>query len=226
MTGIEDEMDEFELAPEEKMAFQRLPKEAEPSQLLEERVVRSLREEGILGSGSGLGAAEGTDAVVGAEVGAEGRDGARPSARLWFRPWMATAAAAASVALFASGMALGQWMGSRTTTDAFIAVREQDAAHLALRIQEAGSMYVSALAAMTRLQSVDLSEGSATDPEMNAVLLQQGREAAYGALYGAANELARMSPDDADVLRVLQILEDRRGREEGWGSDDRNTVWF
>ena len=71
MTGIEDEMDEFELTPEEKMAFQRLPKEAEPSQLLEERVVRSLREEGILGSGSGLGAAEGTDAVVGAEVGAE-----------------------------------------------------------------------------------------------------------------------------------------------------------
>jgi len=215
MTGIEDEMDEFELTPEEKMAFQRLPKEAGPSQLLEERVVRSLREEGILGSGSGQGAAEGTDAVVGAEVGAEGRDGARPSARLWFRPWMATAAAAASVG-----------MGFRTTTDAFIAVREQDAAHLALRIQEAGSMYVSALAAMTRLQSVDLSEGSATDPEMNAVLLQQGREAAYGALYGAANELARMSPDDADVLRVFQILEDRRGREEGWGSDDRNTVWF
>ena len=87
-------------------------------------------------------------------------------------------------------------------------------------------MYVSALAAMTQLQSVELPEGSATDPGMNAVLFQQGREAAFGALYGAANELARMSPDDADVLRVLQILEDRRGREEGWGSDDRNTVWF
>jgi len=222
MTGREDEMDEFELTPEEKMAFKRLPMEAEPSQLLEERVVRSLRDEGFLGSESGQGAAEGT----GAGDAAEGGGGARPRAGRWFRPWMATAAAAASVALFASGMVLGQWMGSQTTTDAFIAVREQDATHLALRIQEAGSMYVSALAAMTQQQSLDLSEGSVTDPGLNAVLLQQGREAAFGALYGAANEMARMSPDDADVLRVLQILEDRRGREEGWGADDRNVIWF
>jgi hypothetical protein len=139
---------------------------------------------------------------------------------------MAAAAAAASVALFAVGMVLGQWMGSRTTADAFMAVREQDANHLALRIQEAGSMYVSALAAMTRLQGQGPSGGEAADPGANAVLIQQGREAAFGALYGAANELARLSPDDADVLRVLQILEERRGREEGWGANDRNTVWF
>jgi hypothetical protein len=66
----------------------------------------------------------------------------------------------------------------------------------------------------------------AADPVTNAALLQQGREAAFGALYGAANEMARMSPDDVDVLRVLQILEERRGREEGWGGEDRNLVWF
>jgi hypothetical protein len=24
----------------------------------------------------------------------------------------------------------------------------------------------------------------------------------------------------------LQILEERRSREEGWGGDDRNVVWF
>ena len=71
------------------MAFQRLPKEAEPSQLLEERVVRSLREEGILGSGLGQGA------DGGAGVGVDGRDDARPGVGRWFRPWMATAAAAA-----------------------------------------------------------------------------------------------------------------------------------
>ena len=89
MSGREDEMDEFELTLEEKMAFQRLPKEAEPSQLLEERVVRSLREEGILGSGVGQGA------DGGAGAGVEGRDDARPGVGRWFRPWMATAAAAA-----------------------------------------------------------------------------------------------------------------------------------
>jgi hypothetical protein len=217
-----DGPDDLELTSEEKMAFRRLPREAEPSELLEERVVRSLREEGILESGSLERAGAGSGPGLGSADGV-------PSRRVtggWFRPWMGAAAAAASVALFAFGMVMGQWMGSRTTTDAFMAVREQDANHLALRIQEAGSMYVSALAAMTRLQSQDPSGVEATDPSANAVLIQQGREAAFGALYGAANELARLSPDDADVLRVLQILEERRGREEGWGANDRNTVWF
>jgi hypothetical protein len=221
MKGI-DGPDDLELTSEEKMAFRRLPREAEPSELLEERVVQSLREEGILESGS----AEPAGVASGVGFGSGDRIPGRRVAGGWFRPWMAAAAAAASVSLFASGMVLGQWVGSRTTTDAFMAVREQDANHLALRIQEAGSMYVSALAAMTRLQDQGPSGGEANDPGANAVLIQQGREAAFGALYGAANELARLAPGDTDVLRVLQILEERRGREEGWGADDRNTVWF
>jgi hypothetical protein len=35
-----------------------------------------------------------------------------------------------------------------------------------------------------------------------------------------------MSPDDVDVLRVLEILEERRRRDEGWGAESRNMVWF
>jgi len=182
--------DDNDLTPEERMAFQRLPREAEPSRLLEERVVRSLRHEGILTSPA--------------------------SAGRWVRSWMLAGAAAASLVLFGVGLALGQWMGSRSMTQAFLAVREQDAQQVALRIQEAGSAYVAALASLTDLRSAD-GPGEYT----------QGREAAMGALYGAAFELARLSPDDPDVLQVLQILEDRRNQDQGWRPPgSRSVIWF
>jgi len=206
-----DTMDDHDLTPEEKMAFQRLPREAGPSRILEERVAKALREEGILGHGRALDS--GPRRLAG---------GSR-----WYRPWMAVASMAASLVLFVSGVVLGQWMGSQSTTQAFIQVREQDAAQLALSIQEAGSAYVSALAALSELRIAGLGdEGVGPGALQAGIDLRQGREVALGALYGAANELARMSPDDTDVLRVLQILEERRGREEGWGGDDRNVVWF
>lgn len=203
-------MDGHKLTPEEEMAFQSLSREAEPSRILEERVVKSLKEEGILGGSQGQ------------LPGGPGKAGAG-----WFRPWMAAASVAASLVLFASGVVLGQRMGSATTAEAFIQVREQDAAQLALRIQEAGSAYVSALAALGQLGVSGGGEGS-TDPSVSlaGVDLQQGREVALGALYGAANELARMGPEDTDVLRILQILEERQAREEGRSGDDRNVVWF
>ena len=182
--------DDNDLTPEERMAFQRLPREVEPSRLLEERVVRSLRNEGIL-----RGPATG------------GR---------WVRSWMLAGAAAASLVLFGVGLTLGQWMGSRSMTQAFLAVREQDAQQVALRIQEAGSAYVAALASLTDLRSAE-GLGEYT----------QGREAAMGALYGAAFELARLSPDDPDVLQVLQILEDRRNQDQGWSTPgSRSVIWF
>ncbi len=206
-----DTMDEYDLTPEEKMAFQRLPREAEASRMLEERIVKSLREEGVLGHGAYRESARGG-----------GSGGGR-----WYRPWMVAASVAASLVLFASGTVLGQWMGSQSTTQAFIQVREQDAAQLAFSIQEAGSAYVSALAALSELRVSGLGEeGAGAGASQAWVGLQQGREVALGALYGAAYELARLNPDDADVLRVLQILEERRAREEGWLGDERNVIWF
>lgn len=203
--------DQNGLTPEEEMGFRRLPREAAPSPFLEERVVDSLREAGVLQAVAG-GRPHGTTHSIG---------------RSWFRPWMVAASMAASLVLFASGVVLGEWMGSQSTTQAFIQVREQDAAQLALRIQEAGSAYVSALTALGELQDGWAAEGG---PDGKAAMagteLRQGREVALGALYGAANELARLSPDDADVLRVVQILEERRARDEGWGGNDRNVVWF
>ena len=207
---VEEMSEKFELTPEEKMAFQHLPREAQASDLLEERIVRSLREEGILGSG-GDGVSLGSP---------EGRG-------IWFRPWMAAAAVAASLALFTSGIFLGQTLGTRSTAQAFLAVREQDAAQLAMTIQEAGSQYVSALAALSELRVSGSGQGGEEGGSVfSASDLQQGREVALGALYGAAYELARMSPDDGDVLRVLRILDERRAREEGYSGNARNVVWF
>jgi len=201
--------DEVELTPEEKMAFENLPREARPSDLLEERIVGVLRHEGILRSRTERAASP-----------------SHPTRVRWVRPWMAAAAAAASLVLFGAGVWMGQWMGARSTTEAFLAVREQDAAQLALRIQEAGSVYVSALAALGELRGAS-DQGAAGDPVAidAAREIQQGRAAALGALYGAAFELARMAPGDADVFKILQILEERRTRDVG-GTPAGNVVWF
>lgn len=215
--------DEFELTPEEEMAFQKLPREVESSDLLEERVVQSLREEGILGRQRTKGGKE-EGSVVEAQ-GASGPGDFRRSA--WFRPWMAAAALAASLFLFTSGIFLGQWMGTRSTAQAFLAVREQDAAQLAMTIQEAGSQYVSALAALSQLSALEQrGEGEGAGTVFAAQELQQGREVAIGALYGAVFELARLSPDDMALLSVLQILEERKARADGYGGEARNVVWF
>ena len=157
----EGKMDENELTPEEKMAFQRLSREAEPSRILEERVVSALREDGILRAGSEAvrpGDPGPSDGVGGGVRGDGGRR-SQPGGP-WFRPWMAVAAVAASLALFTSGIVFGQWMGTRSTAQAFLAVREQDATQLVMTIQEAGSQYVSALAALSELRTSGSGEGA------------------------------------------------------------------
>lgn len=208
--------DEFELTPEEEMAFQKLPREVESSDLLEERIVQSLRDEGILGRQRRLGVEERGAIEAGGSAG-----------HPWFRPWMAAAAVAASLALFTSGIFLGVWMGTRSTAQAFLAVREQDAAQLAMTIQEAGSQYVSALAALSRLRGGESGEGGGEGESVfTEQELRQGREVAMGALYGAAFELARLNPEDMELLSVVQILEERKAREEGYGGGVRNVVWF
>ncbi len=207
--------DEVELTPEEKMAFERLPTEAVPPDLLEERIVRALRADGTLRSAGATSAS--SEPWAAAERSRVNR----------VRGWMVPLSVAASLVLFGAGIALGHRLGTRSTAEAFLAVREQDAASLALRIQEAGSAYVSALAALGELRGA-----AGPDPSGQGVAashasqgIEQGRDAALGALYGAAFELARMAPGDGDVLRILQILDERRARDLG-GEPARNMVWF
>lgn len=107
------------LTPAEREALDSLPRERMPSQFLEEKTVRALKERGLIGSVS-LRA---------------GR----------VRPWMAAAAVAASVALFASGLAVGQMIGARQTADALAAVYPNQADRAAAMVQTTGSAYTAAL---------------------------------------------------------------------------------
>jgi hypothetical protein len=125
----------------------------------------------------------------------------------------ARASIAASLLLLVSGTLLGYWMVTRSTERAFLAVREQDAAQLAERVQATGTAYVSALAALGDLRPVldrGVASGTMASDARAISEVRQGREAAFAALYGAAVELARLAPGDPDVTEVLRLLEGRR----------------
>jgi hypothetical protein len=183
------DQDRDDLTPEEREAFAALPRERVPPGGLEDRVVDALRDEGLLASSFP-------------------RAGAVRSTRGWL-----VAAAAAGLALFASGVATGQWMGTRSTADLVSAVMDGDALSRALQVQEAGSEYVRAMARLS-----DLAD------ELEAEDLRPGREAARAALHAAALELGRLAPEDATIQLVLAVLEERsRQAEEG---AVRTTIWF
>jgi hypothetical protein len=116
---------ENELTPDERAAFEALPKTREPSGLLEERTVRALGDRGLL------------------EV----------APRRWMHRRIPAFAAgiAAALALFVGGIAVGQWLGSRAVADSMAAAQHQTALEMAVAVQHAGSAYVSALAALSQL---------------------------------------------------------------------------
>lgn len=187
MDGFEgDELGD--LTGDEAAGYAALPRERVASDLLEERVVRDLRSRGLLSR--------------------RGRV-ARRRAR-----WVA-AACSTGLVLFVSGLVVGQTLGSRTATRALLAVREQDAALVAARVQEAGSAYVAALSALADTHG----EGSG---EVRA----QGSEAALAALLEAAGLLSRLSPDDPAVIRVLQALEDSRAGSATGAVPAERIIWF
>ena len=191
--------DETELTPEEKMEFDKLPRDAAPSDFVWQRIVRDLRKDGTL-----------------RRVEAGGRR---------VRPWLVAAASmAASLILFGSGALMGHWMGARSTERAFLAVRVQDGAQVAQRIQEAGTAYVSALVALGELRAA-VVPGNGRPSTQAVSEIGQGREAALGTLFGAAFELSRMAPGDPDVERILQILGQRRLQGSGAGTG-QTTVWY
>lgn len=116
--------EEMELTPAERAAFAALSREREPGRLLEERTVRSLREEGLLSKPE------------------DARRVRFPAA------WMA-AAAAACIALFAGGFALGQWQGARSMGELAAGIQAETSRQAALQVQQTGSAYVSAMARLT-----------------------------------------------------------------------------
>ncbi len=181
-----DERNRNGLTPAEREAFESLPRERTPSRLLEERTVRALRERGLI----------------------------RLARHGVVRPWMAVAAVAASVAFFASGLAVGQWMGARQTVDALAALYPDRTERAAARVQTTGSAHTAALSGL-----IEATEQA--DPETVA----QAREVARAALWSAASEVVRLAPDDPLAVRILQEFERARAGEDT-GEEARNFVWF
>jgi hypothetical protein len=116
-------MKDDELTPEERRAFDTLPRERVPNRALEERTVQALRGRGLLGSPA--------------------RSGITVSAR------RVTVAAAAVATVVVGSFALGLYTGSRQTERAMLAMHEQDNLRLAAEVQRAGTAYIRALTALS-----------------------------------------------------------------------------
>lgn len=173
-----------------------------PPEGLEDRVVGALYAEGLLGTArSRMRLPRGADprATFG-----HGR-----GLRTWW-----PLATAASVALFAAGFAAGQMTGARSTAEALISAREADAAATAALVQQAGTAYVQAIAALAdRTERGDADEATG-----------QGEAAAVAAFTAAAEEWARLDPDDATARQVLSLLATERGGDEP--REAEQTLWF
>lgn len=104
---------------------------------------------------------------------------------------------AAAVLLFASGVTVGQ-VWSRPPAETPAVVKAQDPLAPATEVQRAGTEYVAALAALRR--------------EPRAEVRGQGREAAFAAMFGAAHELAGLTPEDDTESEVLSLVSEAHGQ--------------
>jgi hypothetical protein len=183
--------DPNDLTPAERRAFEALPREADPPTGLEGRTVALLRARGVLA--------------------APLRPLALPT-RHWHPAWL-VGALAASLALFASGIAVGQFLGARSATIAAAVGMGSSLAERTQQVQRTGSEYVAALSAL--LQETDTSNASR----------QRATEAALGALGAAAQEVSRLAPSDPLAAAVLRgLTESRRASQPP--PPTRNVVWY
>jgi hypothetical protein len=186
-----------ELSPAEQEAFDALPREQQPPPSLEERTVAMLRGHGHLATPIGA---------------------ARPRRRSglairWSAPWIA-GAAAASLAIFASGVAVGQYVGTRNAALVIDANARGSAAELAGHVQRAGSLYVAALASLSQLP-----DSGSEAPRDSA------RIVALRVLGEAAQEIALLAPDDPLAVAVLRGL-NQRSRDQYPTAPSRSVVWY
>jgi len=185
---------------DERLALTELGREVEPDAGLEDRTVARLRRDGLIGA---------------------------PRAPWWsrlggprraFRLGWAAAAAACLAATFLAGVTVGQQWALRSTADVLAAFQDDAGAAAAARVQQTGSAYVAALAALGQL--------AADEPAREVA---EGREVALAALYAAATQLVRLDPDDPVATRLLQSLE-RSGETadpaESTAEARRQVVWF
>lgn len=196
--------DELDWNEEERASLAALERERKPDPGLEDRTVERLKREGLVRSSEnakrplwgGL-----FQALTAARMG-----------------WV-SAAAAVVAAVFFAGVAVGERWAARSTAEALATFHEDSLMRASARVQQTGSAYVSALAALGQLATT-------ADPQE----VSQGREAALAALYAAATELVRLDPDDPVATRILQGLEEIRKADSEVNAADREAkrqvVWF
>src|SRR5258708_4439105 len=182
-----------ELSPGEKRAFAALPRELEPKASLEERTVAMLRQHGQL------------------PIPLVSR---RPDARTPRTYWIAAGAIAAALAIFASGIAVGQYLGMTGAVNLAQLTAQSSATQAAAHVRHAGDMYVAALASLNNLRDTTDVQGR-----------EQARKFALAALGAAAEEVAHIAPDDPLAAAVLRGL-NQRTRDQQPPASSRTVVWY
>ena len=135
------------------------------------------------------------------------------SRRRWHPAWL-VGAIAASLALFATGFATGQYRGARSATIAAAIGFGGSLAERTQHVERTGSQYVAAVAAL--LQERDTSDQAART---------RATQAALDALGSAAQEVARLAPDDPLAAAVLRGLTERRRAMQA-PATQRAVVWY
>jgi hypothetical protein len=175
-----------DLTDAERAALEALPRERMPDPLLEDRTVRALRARGVIRSAPG------------------------PRFPASWR----LAAVAAGLALFTSGVAIGQWSGSRDAARVIASLERDGVLQSAAQVQRTGTAYVDALADLV-----------AVTDSANAADAEQAREVALAALWAAATEIVRLAPDDPVAGQIVHAFEQARAdRRPDAGA--RQVLWF
>lgn len=116
--------EEPELTPGEREALGRLPRERLPGILVEERLIRRLRDEGLIEAGR---------------------------RRRWWTPQRFLVGAAAAAMLFLGGVATGQWLATRQAGQTIAAMNRDNALQAAALVQRTGTAYASAIGALASM---------------------------------------------------------------------------
>ena len=180
-----------ELSGAEERAFAGLPRERVPSAELEERTVAMLRRQGLLP----------TPITVNRGQGAKGP-----------RVWWLSGAVAAALAIFASGLAVGQYLGARNVA-MVVSASNQSAAQLSAHMQRAGTLYKTALEALSQMP--DSGNPAARDSVRRVALKVLGE---------AAQEVALFAPNDPLATAVLRGLNQRSRDDQS--APSRSVVWY
>jgi len=129
------------------------------------------------------------------------------------RMWL-TGSVAASLLLFASGVVLGQYLAGRNTAKIVAAASSVESVE---SVRKTGDAYVQALEKLV----------NSTPQTQNRQDSTHAREVALTALHQAANEVARLAPNDPVVAQIIRGIEQERMDQTRKGrTPDRNIVWF